>query len=72
MQWRARRGLRHSRNIQISPPLWVNLVVLTMRRSLPVYPCQQTFSGSVIMAQRCHEQTCRVQTFEQAIISDVR
>jgi hypothetical protein len=31
----------------------VKRVVLTTRRSLPIYPDKQTFSGSVGMSQRC-------------------
>jgi hypothetical protein len=38
---------------------WVNRVVLTMRRPLPVFPDQRTFSESVGMSQRCHEQSLR-------------
>jgi hypothetical protein len=36
-------------------PSWVNRVVLTVRRSLPVYPDTQTFSESVGMSQTCPE-----------------
>jgi hypothetical protein len=32
---------------------WVNRVTLTARRSLPVFPDKQTFSGSVGMSQKC-------------------
>src|SRR6202040_810166 len=31
--------------------------LLTVGRPLPVYPYQQTFSGSVGMSQRCHNPT---------------
>ena len=34
--------------------LWVNRVVLTARRSLPVYPDERTYSEPVRMSQRCH------------------
>src|ERR1700694_1114527 len=38
--------------------IWVNLVVLSVRRSFPVYPKKkQTFSVSVGMSQRCHKRT---------------
>jgi hypothetical protein len=37
--------------------LWVNLVGLTLRCSLPVFPNKQTFSRSVGMSQRCQHQT---------------
>ncbi len=32
---------------------WVNLVIFTMRRPLPVYSDKQTFSASIGMSQRC-------------------
>ena len=32
----------------------VNRVVLTVQRSLPVFPEKQTFSVSVGMSQKCH------------------
>jgi hypothetical protein len=32
----------------------VNRVVLTVHRSLPVFPEKQTFSVSVGMSQKCH------------------
>jgi hypothetical protein len=34
-------------------PFWVNRVVLTARRSLPVYPDERTYSEPVGMSQRC-------------------
>ena len=33
--------------------LWVKRVILTVRRSLPVYPEKRTTSESVGMSQRC-------------------
>ena len=42
--------------------IWVNLVVLSVRRSFPVYPKKkQTFSVSVGMSQRCHKRTQALQ-----------
>src|SRR6266550_4643298 len=40
-------------------PVRVNLVVLTVRRSLPVYPYEQTISEPVGMSQKCQEPTCQ-------------
>jgi hypothetical protein len=37
--------------------IWVNRVILTMRRSLPVYPDKQTFLEPVGMSQKCHNRT---------------
>src|SRR3979411_1799906 len=34
-------------------PVWVNLVILRVRQSLPVCPDHRTFSESVGMSQRC-------------------
>ena len=34
---------------------WVNRVVLTMRRSLPVYPDKQTDSEPFVTLQNCHK-----------------
>src|ERR1700681_638968 len=34
-------------------PSWVNLVVLTVRRLLPVFPEQRTFRASAAMSQTC-------------------
>ena len=42
---------------RVGLPRWVNLVVLTVRRSLPVYPNKQTISESVGMSQRCQDRT---------------
>jgi hypothetical protein len=39
-------------------PKRVNLVALTLRRSLPVYPDKQTFSEPVGKSQRCQQRTC--------------
>jgi hypothetical protein len=39
--------------------LWVNRVILTMRRPLPVYPDKQTFSASIGMSQRCRVEMWR-------------
>jgi len=36
--------------------VWVNRVVLTVRRLLPVFPHQQTFSGFAGMSQKCQER----------------
>src|SRR5260370_41976893 len=42
---------------------WVHqgatLAVLTVGRSLPVYPDERTFSGEVGMSQRCQQETSR-------------
>jgi hypothetical protein len=38
-------------------PSWVKLVILTMRRPLPVHPDKQTFSASIGMSQRCQQRT---------------
>ena len=43
----------------VKGPFRVNSTVLTVGRSLPVYPNEQTFSGSVGMSQRCHIRTSR-------------
>jgi hypothetical protein len=34
-------------------PVWVNLVILTVGRPLPVYPYKQTFSEPVGTWQKC-------------------
>jgi hypothetical protein len=39
------------------------LVVLTVRRSLPVYPDKQTFSACVGMSQTCQKKTFRLREF---------
>ncbi len=36
---------------------WVNRVILTMRRSLPVFPDERTYSVSAGMSQRCQTRT---------------
>jgi hypothetical protein len=43
--------------------LWVNRVVLTVRRSLPVFPHEQTSSERSGMSQRCQQAT----SFDHAI-----
>src|SRR5713226_1971714 len=43
-------------------PVWVILVVLTVRRPLPVYPDKQTNSESVGMSQRCQIRKCNPMT----------
>jgi hypothetical protein len=48
-------------------------VALIVRRSLPVYPCQQTFSVLVGMSQRCQQLTHAVQqTASLSITSRLR
>jgi hypothetical protein len=47
----------HRANCSRSCRSWVNRVVTTVRRSLPVYPDKQTFSVPVGMSQRCHFRT---------------
>ena len=43
----------------------VNRVVLTVHRSLPVLPENQTFSMSVGMSQKCHKRPmCDIETPE--------
>jgi hypothetical protein len=39
---------------------WVNRVALTVRRTLPVFLCEQTSAAPVGMSQRCHEPTSSV------------
>src|SRR3981189_3268904 len=36
---------------------WVNRVILTLRRRLPISPEKQTFSECLGMSQTCHERT---------------
>jgi hypothetical protein len=47
----------------LKPPRHIStlpiLVVLTVRRSLPVYPDKQTFSACVGMSQTCQKQTLK-------------
>ncbi len=38
--------------------MWVNRVILNVRRLLPVHPDKQTFLVSVGMSQTCRQQTC--------------
>src|SRR5229473_6057965 len=42
-------------------PSWVNRVVLTARRSLPVHPAERTSSEPVDMSEKCHNPTHAVQ-----------
>jgi hypothetical protein len=44
-------------------PFGVKRVILTVRRSLPVYPDKQTFSDSVGMSQTCQNRTHETQQF---------
>ena len=37
--------------------MWVKSAVLTVDRSLPVYPDQRTFQERSGMSQRCHQAT---------------
>jgi hypothetical protein len=41
----------------------VNLVILAVRRPLPVYPDEQTSSESVGMSQTCHNRTHAAQQY---------
>jgi hypothetical protein len=38
---------------------WAKSAVLTIGRSLPVYPDKQTYSESAGMSQTCQQQTCK-------------
>jgi hypothetical protein len=54
-------------------PLWVKRVVLTLDRSLPIYPDKQTFSASVGMSPKCQHETHAPQQNEpQSITSSTR
>jgi hypothetical protein len=49
----------------IENPRWVKTrVVLTLDRSLPVYPDKQTFSASVGMSQKSQKQAFRQRTVD--------
>src|SRR2546430_2465188 len=50
-------------------PRWVNRVVLTDGRSLPVFLDKQTFSESVGMSQKCQQETRAPQ---QSVIRSTR
>lgn len=41
----------------IELPEWVNSAVLTVGRSLPVFPHKQTLSGPACMFERCQRRT---------------
>jgi hypothetical protein len=49
----------------IESPRWVKTrVVLTLDRSLPVYPDKQTFSASVGMSRKCQKQAFTQRTVD--------
>jgi hypothetical protein len=48
--------------------IWVKGVVLTLVRSLPIFPHERTFSGAVGMSQTCQNRPC----FNYSMISSAR
>jgi hypothetical protein len=55
--WESRglAGAAVTRTRGVVTSVLVNLAILTMRQSLPVYPWKQTFSEPVGVSRRCQE-----------------
>jgi len=61
LPWASKDARTSPTSSSLRGPLRVKRVTLTARRSLPVFPCEQTSAVSVGMSQRCHKQTNALQ-----------